>query len=82
MAVGSPSLGLGEYIVFWAIIAVALFALIGAGLGAGLGAAAFFFVAVALAILILWVIIARVYDFLLNGQLIARESSGGSGGDK
>lgn len=81
MAIGSPSLGLGEYLTLYAIIAVAVIAALGYVLGTGLGGALVFFIGVALAVLLIYAIASRLYRFLLHGSISAGSDSGRDGGD-
>lgn len=75
MGIGDPSLGLGEYLTLYAILGVAIFAVLGWALGAAGGAAFVFFLGVSAVIFVAFIIISRGYRFLLHGSL------GGEGGD-
>lgn len=77
---GDVSLGLGEYLTLWLIIAVAVIAVLGVVFGSPIGGAILFFIGLAAAILVAYVILARVYTFLLHGELMGSKSDGGGGG--
>lgn len=71
MTFGSPSVGLGEYIVLWAIAAIVAVAFLGWLLGTALGGAILFGAALILGVIILYAIATRLRNFALHGSISA-----------
>lgn len=73
-------MSIGEYLTLYAIIGVAIIAILGYLFGAALGGAVVFFVAAALGIILIYAILSRAWRFLLHGSASAG-SDGGNGGE-
>lgn len=71
MPLGDPSMGLGEYLTMWVVLAVLAIAALGWLFGAALGGVVVFAVLGALAVLIGYAILSRAYRFLLHGSISA-----------
>lgn len=68
----SPSLGLGEYLTLWTIIAIGAVALLGFIIGGvAFGGTVLFFIAAAVAVLVIYLIISRVWRWALHGSISA-----------
>lgn len=77
MPLGSPSVGLGEYLTLWTIIIIAIIGILGWIAGATGGAAVVFIVAGAAGAFIVYAILSRAYRYLLHGSLTSGGERGG-----
>lgn len=75
------SLGLGEYLTVWLIIAVVALGFLGLLFGVAGGGVAVFVVFGIFAVLITYAVISRAYRFLLHGDIRGGDGGGGGGGD-
>lgn len=71
MPLGDPSVGFGEYVVMWSIVAVAVFALIGWMLGTGLGGTVIFLIFGVVSVVLAYAILVRLWNLLLHGSISA-----------
>lgn len=79
MPLKNVSLGLGEYLTLWVVIAVVVLGFLGLYMGVALGGAAVFVVGAVLAVMVLYAILSRGYRLLLHGSITGGD--GDSGGD-
>lgn len=67
----NPSVGVGEYVTLWVIVAVIAVALLGWALGAAVGGAVVFAILGVLGVIIGYAILSRLYRLLLHGSMSA-----------
>lgn len=81
MALGYPSMGIGEYLAMWAIVLVVFIGAVGFFFGTGLGGVVVFVIVGGITVLLLYALMSRLYRFLLYGSIRADGDSGARGGD-